>query len=703
MQGSVPRFDVRDYFRIAQKRKWFIILVGLAAMLVGGLYAVSYPKVYRATSTVLVRMRPAGVVWLASPAGRQGNGEIALETQASMIVSGELARKVALALREKQSAQRVLSEMPEVRQALAATPRPPDRIQIDARSPIERNAVAFANEAAVQFVVMNTEFRREQDTRARKYLEEQLARAEEQLNDVHADLTTFRHQMGVYSEDAGASAIMGALARYSTSRADAMTELAAAEGQLEAVNALIARSESGASKPQRIANPTVAVLRNQLTAAEVALAELRGRYQDAHPAVQELLGRVDSLKAEIATAPGTTQVPAGALGAQADVLARQRDALIARKADLEARIEILDTIMTDLEGKAQTIPEKQSALFRLTSRAELLNETHARVLEQLEAKRLEEEAKGGTAMIFDTATQATSASPSVSRLLLFSGFLGLFVGVAMALVLEALDDTIHTPEDITKETDVTFLGMVPLLDTVDDELITISAPRSPPAEAYRTLRSNINFSMVDEPARMFLVTSAGTGEGKTATAANLAVVLAHAGQNVIVVDTDLRRPALHRVLHRASTPGLTNVLMGETTIEEALQETSAEGLRIMASGPLPPNPAELLDSATMEQFIQQIGDYADVVLFDSPPAIVLTDAVVLSAKVERTILVAEAGQVTREAFREATRLIEKARGTILGVVLNKLRLSAHDYYYYYYYDYTGEGGPPDAPEDENTQ
>ena len=187
------------------------------------------------------------------------------------------------------------------------------------------------------------------------------------------------------------------------------------------------------------------------------------------------------------------------------------------------------------------------------------------------------------------------------------------------------------------------------------------------------------------------MTSAGAGEGKSATAANLAVVFAQAGQSVLLVDTDLRRPSLHRLFHCESTRGLTNILVGESTIDDVVQDTHVEGLRLVASGPLPPNPAEMLDSAAMQRLIDELANHADVVIFDSPPAIVLTDAVILSSKIDRTILVAEAGQVTREAFGEAIRLITNARGNILGVILNKLRLSASDYYYYYYYyDYSRE-------------
>jgi len=192
---------------------------------------------------------------------------------------------------------------------------------------------------------------------------------------------------------------------------------------------------------------------------------------------------------------------------------------------------------------------------------------------------------------------------------------------------------------------------------------------------------------VDAPVTTMLVTSAGAAEGKTWTTANLAVVIAQAGQRVLLVDTDLRRPKLHRYFDLDASRGLTNVLVGDFDFADVLQETGIPGLKLLASGPLPPNPAELLDSEKMAQLLTRLGESFDLVLLDSPPAIVLTDACVLAAKVDTVVFVLEAGKVTREAGREMRRLIENARGAILGGVLNKLKLTGSDYYYYYYYYY----------------
>jgi capsular exopolysaccharide synthesis family protein len=291
----------------------------------------------------------------------------------------------------------------------------------------------------------------------------------------------------------------------------------------------------------------------------------------------------------------------------------------------------------------------------------------------------------------------------MGRMLAFSFVLGLAFGVFLAMVLEALDDTFHAPDDITAYTDVSFLGIVPLLEESGQGLITVTSPKSPPAEAYRTLRSNIHFAQLDSPARTFMVTSAGAGEGKTLTTANLACVFAQSGQEVLLVDADLRRPSLHRLFGLPSDQGLTNVLVGEAALSDVAQQTAIPGLRVVTTGPLPPNPAELIESQQMTAMIERSREIADIVLFDSPPAIILTDAVILSSKVERTILVAEAGQVSRDAFNEMCRIIRNARGQILGVVLNKLRLGASDYYYYYYYyDYSHYAPRGSATEQKST-
>jgi capsular exopolysaccharide synthesis family protein len=200
------------------------------------------------------------------------------------------------------------------------------------------------------------------------------------------------------------------------------------------------------------------------------------------------------------------------------------------------------------------------------------------------------------------------------------------------------------------------------------ELITITDPRSPVSEAYRTLRTNLQFSSLDDPVRTLVVTSAAPDEGKSTTVANLAVTLAQGGRRTILVDCDLRRPSLHDLFDLQAEPGLTNLMLEEDG-EAALQETGVEGLRLLASGPKPPNPADMLGAQKLDKIIESLTNEADIVLFDAPPVIAVTDAAVLGAKVDGVLLVISAGKTKRDHAQRAKELLEKANVRIIGATL----------------------------------
>ncbi len=199
-------------------------------------------------------------------------------------------------------------------------------------------------------------------------------------------------------------------------------------------------------------------------------------------------------------------------------------------------------------------------------------------------------------------------------------------------------------------------------------LITLTDPRSPVSEAYRTLRTNLSFSSLDEPIRTLVVTSPAPDEGKSTTVANLAVTMAQGGRSTILVDCDLRRPALHTLFDIQSEPGLTNLLLEEDG-QPALQQTEVAGLQILTSGPLPPNPADLLGSQKIDKVIASLVEQADVVLFDAPPVMAVTDAAVLGAKVDGVLLVISAGKTRRDHAERAKEMLERANVRIVGAAL----------------------------------
>ena len=199
-------------------------------------------------------------------------------------------------------------------------------------------------------------------------------------------------------------------------------------------------------------------------------------------------------------------------------------------------------------------------------------------------------------------------------------------------------------------------------------LITLTDPRSPISEAYRTMRTNLSFSSLDRPLRTLVVTSAAPEEGKSETVANLAVTMAQGGRKTILVDCDLRRPSLHTLFDLASEPGLTNLVLEEDG-QPALQSTEVEGLQLLASGPLPPNPADMLGSQRLDQIIADLTEKAEVVLFDAPPVTAVTDATVLGSKVDGVLLVISAGKTRRDHAERAKELLEKANVRIVGAAL----------------------------------
>lgn len=220
--------------------------------------------------------------------------------------------------------------------------------------------------------------------------------------------------------------------------------------------------------------------------------------------------------------------------------------------------------------------------------------------------------------------------------------------------------------------------------TNNRQLIVHQEAKSPIAEAYRTLRTNIQFVKAGEEVKTAMLTSAGPGEGKSTTAANLAVAVAQSGKKVVLIDCDLRKPVQHRIFGKKNK-GLTNYLVESIDPANLLMETEVDNLYLLPSGPIPPNPSELLSSGKMLELLNYCKAQFDFIVVDAPPAVAVTDACVLASKVDGVILVLAAGQVRPEMAQKAKELINRANGHILGVILNRVEIDADHAYYYYYY------------------
>ncbi|MGZ3587823.1 MAG: polysaccharide biosynthesis tyrosine autokinase [Candidatus Limnocylindrales bacterium] len=281
--------------------------------------------------------------------------------------------------------------------------------------------------------------------------------------------------------------------------------------------------------------------------------------------------------------------------------------------------------------------------------------------------------------VLDPATVPTDrSSPKLTLNVALGLALGLLLGLILAFALASLDDTFKTAEDIEGVLRLPVLGTLGRLPEAAQRvgiyrLVMLLYPRSGAAEAFRTLRTNVEFADVDAGVRSLLVTSPGANEGKSTVAANLALAFAQAGRRTILVDADLRQPAIHDYFDLTNTYGLTNLIRSQELLElsKVVRTVDEPNLRVVTSGPLPPNPAELLGSQRMQAVIERLKAEADLVVFDSPPAPVVTDAAVLASLVDETILVVVAGRTRRGAARRAEEALTRVGAHIVGVVLNR--------------------------------
>ncbi|MBO0589166.1 CpsD/CapB family tyrosine-protein kinase [Sporosarcina sp. E16_8] len=223
-----------------------------------------------------------------------------------------------------------------------------------------------------------------------------------------------------------------------------------------------------------------------------------------------------------------------------------------------------------------------------------------------------------------------------------------------------------------------------VIQTVARKLVTNANPKSIVSEQFRTLRTNINFSMPDHELKTLLFTSASPGEGKSTVAANTAVVFAQEGKRVLLVDADMRKPTVHYTFHMTNTIGLSNLLTRQATISDVVKVSTIDNLHIITCGPIPPNPAELIGSKTMDKVMEEMKEHFDIIIFDAPPVLSVTDGQILSNKCEGTILVMSAGETEKEAIVKAKDALVSSQANIIGTVLNNFKLDKDHYYYQYY-------------------
>lgn len=365
----------------------------------------------------------------------------------------------------------------------------------------------------------------------------------------------------------------------------------------------------------------------------------------------------------------------------------------AQLASIGDQIEAIETEINEL-GEATT-PEQEAALSRLETQ---LNEAQIRYTDafnNLNALQVSQAQESSTLIQIEQAqVPRTPIRPRTETNVLLAAIVGGMFAVGLIFLVDYLDDTVKSPQEILADTGLSTLGTIAIIKGEDhaERLITAKSPRDPISEAYRVLRTNLSFSAVDDRLNSVLITSSSPGEGKSTTAANLAVVMAQTGKRVIIVDADLRRPMQHKFFNTANNQGLTTAILDSNTpVTYHLQKTKLPELLLMTSGPIPPNPAELLNSHRMTQVIEALLNEADIIIFDTPPVLTVADATILAPRTDGSLIVVESGRTRRAALVEANERLNTASAHLLGTVVNKLnpkRIRGYGYYYKYHYYYS---------------
>jgi capsular exopolysaccharide synthesis family protein len=550
-------------------------------------------------------------------------------------------------------------------------------------------AAEVANSVVDSYIAFSLESGYQTSDQASEFLVDQVASLKREIAVLETKLQGYGESKRIVSADDEGNITMQALSDIAAKRTQARTVLAAKEAAYHA-----AVSTPAAALPEVQRSELIARLKQEYATYEAEYSEKSKLFKDEWPGMQQLRSKMEQAKTRLDLEIEET-------GANVRLAAESEY----RQASLEVRG--LSALLDDQQGAAQTLKRDAVEFKNLQSdvqkRRETLNALLTRQNEMALTTRLKDmDATSSNIRVVDRARPATAPFRPNKKLNLLLGLIvGVGIGIGAAFFLDSIDNTIASPAEISRLVGLPVLAVVPhhgaatgrsarrqepaLAETV--ELVAHRDRSAPTSEAYRELRTAILLSNPGHPPRQIMVTSALPEDGKSSTAMNLAVVLAQSGRRVLLVDADLRRPRLHKVFGIDSARGLSVYLSGlEVDPLSLAQRTAIDGLDVVVSGPVPPDPSELLNSTTFATMGPQFlaGGY-DHIVYDSPPALAVADPVIISSVVEATIIVAREGRTPRESLQRAVAKFIQAGTRPIGIVLNDLDAGRHGYGTYGYY------------------
>lgn len=696
--GSAARpgteFKLRDYLRILAYHYRALLIVGLLPLVGTIAYTWYQPKRYRASATLI---RVAG-----EKAARQAKGNSALRIALETVKGGELtglAEKHLGAMYEKDPLPGKVPQGPALAAMLevgidakageltitaAALADPAIERGRDQGRRVARVANAFAA-ALLEYIESQ---RRAVVEEAEQAIQSRIKDKSGQHRKVITDIFKRRAELGEDGDQllplpSEIEAVMSRLDDLRKMQQDAVFRDKELSKRLEQLNAAIAKAGGG-----KIPGLDVDDLKKALIGAEMAFARAEIRYQSTHPTYRKRESERDQLRKKVREHDGGSRTDLGRLQAQRDIVEAEQQGVRARGKTIDETIRgtkgKLDAVMARL--KTSDVDEKFAEMLR---QKQVLEVSIASLHKRLEGLELSVSSPlPRLASLREAAAPASHYSPRWSFNLVFGLGLAVLLVLVVAFIAENLEDRIRDQRDLMQHFDLPFLGPVPLWREGEPLLIDLDRPRAVIADIYGVLRNNIGYALPPGVPKVLLVASSVVGEGKSTIAANLAISYCLDGNNVLLVDTDLRRPRAHRLLERlcpqaSGSPGLSAYLAGRVDLESILFQASVPGLSVIGAGKGAINPSKLLGSAEMRVLIDTVKESFDAVVLDGPAVLPVVDSTVVSGLASGVLLVVASKRAPAEQVATAIARLEHVKAPIIGMVLNRQPGGSRGYYHYY--------------------
>jgi succinoglycan biosynthesis transport protein ExoP len=723
---AIPAQDslLREYLRVLIKNKWVVIGSLLLVMGVVAISTLRSTPIFEAVGSIAInKMDPVTFNLKDSSSSVDYYDPTDLDTEVRILKSDLLALQVIRQLNlDKQPEFEAKGKTSPSSLELTTDAMQPDSartsavlatfkgnlqvalvpntriIEVRYRSPDKNIAARVVNTLANTYVEQNFKTRFESTMQASDWLSKQLVDLQIKVETSQEKLVKYQKEheiLGIDEKQNITTAKLDELNRELTSAESVRMEKESIyhlvqTGDSDSIAA--AANVDGASRGSSANSALLEKLREQQADLKIQVAQLSTQFGPSYPKLAQLNSQLKEVDAEI-----QTEIRKVAARLRGDYLAAVQ------------RESMLRTALEQQKQEANKLNE--SAIeYSLLKRDVDANRTLSEgLLERLKEAGVTAGLRSNNFRIVDVARVPTSPSgPNLLKNLGFALALGLSTGIGLAFLLESMDNTVRTPEQAQSISALPSLGMIPLgsrstremggnqklaLASSKEavELVTQSRPRSQMAESYRALRTSLLLTFAGGPPTVILITSALPEEGKTTTSVNSAIVLAQKGTRVLLIDADLRRPSIHKTLGMGPKIGLSNVLTGAATLQQAIiPSTILPELFILPAGTPPPNPAELLASAKMKNVLAELRKQYDHIVIDSPPTLSVTDAVVMSTDADAVVLVIRSGHTTKPALRRARDILLQVNARVCGVLVNAVDLNSPDYYYHY--EYQGKYG-----------